>query len=61
MNEAIKKLAQEIIDHLNDLEGFDDWWGGLGEGGQKDTTREIEGIIEDSVDYLKRKGTTDDR
>lgn len=61
MNEAIKKLAQEIIDHLNDLEGFDDWWEGIGEGGKTDTTREIEGIIEDSVDYLKRKGTTDDR
>ena len=50
--ERVNKLALEIYDHLNNLNGFDDWWESLDDNEQRDTIEEIEQLIEDAADYL---------
>ena len=50
--ERVNKLALEILDHLNNLEGFDGWWELLDENEQMETLREIKELINDAADYL---------
>ena len=50
--ENINKLALEIVDYLNELIGFDDWWESLDSDEQIEITRIIGQHIEDAVDFL---------
>ena len=48
----INKLALDIVNYLNELEGFGDWWDVVVSDEQMNIIKEIEQMIEDAADYI---------